>query len=519
MKKLYISFLFAILRIAVCAQPSIQWQKCLGGTNQDVATSTKQTTDGGYIITGYSYSNNGDVSGNHGNWDIWLVKLDGLGNIQWQKCLGGTGDDFGRSVDQIADGGYIVTGYTDSNDGDVSGNHGGFSLGDVWVVKLDSVGNIQWQRCLGGTNDDAAYSIKQTIDGGYILGGCTSSNNGDVSGIHGNRDIWVVKLDDLGNIQWQKCLGGTLVENSYSIQQTVDSGYILVGETFSNNGNVIGNHGGVNNPNDIWVVKLDGLGNIQWQRCLGGTSNDNGYSIQQTFDGGYILIGQTQSNNGDVSGNHGSFDVWVVKLDNLGNIQWQKCFGGTGPDGGFFINLTIDGGFILTGATDSNDGDVNGNHGNRDIWVVKLDNLGNIQWQKCLGGTLDENSPSIQQTMDGGYIIKGGTYSNDGDVSGNHGTSGITVDVWVVKLFATVGLNEIFQADLISVFPNPTTGILNIESNEAIKQIEVFDMLGKLVLTIGYEKQIDLSNLNSGLYLIRFTSENGVEQRRVEVSR
>ncbi|MFM2157262.1 MAG: hypothetical protein RL516_2011 [Bacteroidota bacterium] len=513
MKKVYISFLFAILRIAVCAQPTIQWQKCLGGISPDYAFSIQQTTDWGYVLTGFTYSNSGDVSGNHGLYDVWVVKLDGVGNIQWQKCLGGSQYDCAYSIQQTVDGGFILTGFAQSYDGDISGNHG---LSDVWVVKLDGVGNIQWQKCLGGTESDYGYSIQQTTDGGYVLTGYTESNDGDVVGNHGGRDVWVVKLDSIGNIQWQKCFGGTFWDEAYSIQQTADGGYIVTGYTKSNNGDVGGYHGG---QGDFWVVKIGSLGAMQWQKCLGGTDGEVARSIQQTIDGGFILTGFSKSFDGDVSGNYGDQDVWVVKLNNLGNIQWEKNYGGTSLENSLFIQKTTDGGYIITGVTASNNIDVNGNHGGfNDIWVLKLDSIGYIQWQKCLGGTNIDIAWCIQQTNDGGYILTGGSDSNDGDVSGNHGGS-TPRDFWVVKLSSTVGMNEFSSIKSLNIFPNPTSGILNIESNELLKRIELFDMLGKLVLSYGNEKQIDISNLQSGLYLIRFTSENGVEQRRVEVNR
>ena len=252
MKKLFALFLFTILQLSVYAQPSIQWQKCLGGTSSEGATSIQQTTDGGYILTGCTNSNDGDVSGKHGGQDVWVVKLDVTGTIQWHKCLGGTYFDFASSIQQTTDGGYVLTGCTSSNTGDVSGNHG---LQDIWVVKLNSSGSIQWQKCLGGTSDEGANSIQQTTDGGYVLTGYTTSNNGNVSGNHGGADVWVVKLDSTGTIQWQKCLGGTDAsgEGASSIQQTADGGYILTGYATSNDGDVSGNHGGVG---DYWVIKL-----------------------------------------------------------------------------------------------------------------------------------------------------------------------------------------------------------------------------------------------------------------------
>jgi len=173
-------------------EPYITWQKCLGGSSDEFARSVHQTSDGGYIVAGDTYSNNGDVSGNHGESDFWVVKLTSTGSLQWRKCLGGGNWDMAYSIQQTSDGGYIVAGMTESNNGDVSGNHGDL---DLWVVKLTSTGSLQWQKCFGGSSDDGAYSIQQTSDGGYVVAGGTESNNGDVSGNHGEYDLWVVKLD------------------------------------------------------------------------------------------------------------------------------------------------------------------------------------------------------------------------------------------------------------------------------------------------------------------------------------
>jgi hypothetical protein len=322
--RLALLFMLCVLTIfgmaSAAASADLVWQKCLGGSSWDYANSIQQTTDGGYIVAGFAYSNDGDVSGNHGADDCWIVKLDGAGNITWQKCLGGSFWDEAYSIQQTPDGGYIVAGYASSNNGNVSGNHG---AGDYWIVKLDGAGNIGWQKCLGGGSVDVAYSVKQTTDGGYIVAGFTYSNDGDVSGNHGRSDYWLVKLDGAGNIAWQKCLGGSSEDEAWSTQQTADGGYIVAGYTYSNDGNVSGNHG----ADDYWIVKLDGAGNITWQKCLGGSSGDEAFSIQQTIDGGYIVAGDASSNDGNVSGNHGGSDYWVLKLGKLlGGFKFDTGF-------------------------------------------------------------------------------------------------------------------------------------------------------------------------------------------------
>jgi len=316
----YFCFLFFFFPFLGMAQaPVIEWQRSLGGSGNEYANSVQQTADGGYIVAGYTASNDGDVSGNHGGDDVWIVKLTSTGNIAWSKTLGGSGNDAATYVQQTADLGYIIAGYAASNDGDVSGNHGN---DDAWVIKLDSAGNIQWQKTLGGNNNDAAASIQQMADGGYIVGCHTvSENNGDVIMSHGAAEYWLVKLTSAGNIAWSRCLGGQSYEFAHAAQQTADGGYVIGGNTLSIDGDVTGNHGNA----DYWVVKLDSTVEIQWQKALGGTGTDVLASVLQTTDGGYMVAGHVYSQDGDVAGSgfHGVYfnDYWIVKLDSAGAIE------------------------------------------------------------------------------------------------------------------------------------------------------------------------------------------------------
>jgi hypothetical protein len=373
--------------IKLDAGGNITWNKLLGGNDDDQAYSIQQTTDGGYIVAGKSKSSaNGDVTGiNHGGEDYWIVKLDAGGNVTWNKLLGGSSVDIPYSIQQTTDGGYIVAGYSFSSaNGDVTGaNHG---VTDSWIVKLDAGGNITWNKLLGGNGEEVAYSIRQTTDGGYIAAGYSASSaNGDVTGTnHGGNDYWIVKLNAAGNITWNKSLGGTSDEKATAIQQTTDGGYIVAGYSSSSaNGNVTEvTHGGY----DYWIVKLDASGNITWNKLLGGGANyDLANSIQQTAGGGYFVAGYSQSS---ASGNvtevtHGGYDYWIVKLDASGNILWNRLLGGSGPDYTNSIQRTADGGCIIAGYSYSSaNGDVSGgNHGNQDCWIVKLDAAGNIVYR------------------------------------------------------------------------------------------------------------------------------------------
>ncbi len=493
MKNFYF-ILLLIVQISFSQAPTIEWQKALGGTNSDIARSIQKTTDGGYIVTGESSSNDGDVTGNHGNFDYWIIKLTSMGIIQWQKTLGGTVDEDAYSIQQTADGGYIIAGFTSSINGDVSGNHGN---NDYWIVKLSSTGNIEWQKTLGGTGLDIAQSIRQTADEGYIVAGCTQSNDGDVAGNHGSYDYWIVKLSNTGSIQWQKTLGGAGNDYAYSIEQTADEGYIVAGYTSSNNGDVTGFHG----FEDYWVVKLTSTGTIEWQKTLGGTGFDQAYSIKQTADGGYVIAGYSDSYDGDVTGNHG-YDYWIVKLTSTGIIEWQKTIGGTGTDYARSVEQTTDGGYIVAGYAESINGDVTGNHGSYDYWVIRLSNTGVIQWQKTLGGNGVDFANSIQQTTDGGYIVAGYSNSTNQDVTGNHGSR----DYWVVKLAPDALGTNTFVANSLKIFPNPTSSslIIQVSANLVFDKMIVTDLTGKAVLEQEQSSnQINVEKLSGGMYILQ----------------
>ena len=512
MKNLF-SFGILLFLVNVLFAQNIEWQKSFGGDSTDYANDILQTTDGGYIMVGSSTSIEGDVTGNHGSSDAWIVKLDSSGNLAWQKCLGGSGWDEANAIQQTTDGGYIVAGYSNSLDGDVTGIHGS---DDYWVVKLTANGTLAWQKCFGGHDQDRAYSIQQTTDGGYIVAGWSSSYDGQVIGNHGSDDFWIVKLDSSGNLSWQKSLGGSGRDWAFSIQQTTDGGYIVVGYSYSTDEEVTGNHGN----GDSWIVKLAANGNLSWQKCLGGSEDDGAFSIQQTTDGGYIVAGTSYSTDGEVTGNHGLSDYWIVKLTINGNLSWQKNFGGSNYDEAYSVEQTIDGGYIVGGYSESMDGEVTGNHGG-DYWIVKLAANGTLSWQKCLGGSSTEEAYAIQQTTDGGYIVAGLSCSNDGDVSGNHEFC----DVWVVKLknFG-VGIEENSVVTALSVSPNPVVGnSMKVDyylSATTDVEISIVDVLGKHV---GYvERGIEgeqsrvmaVEGLASGLYFLEIRTQYGRESVR-----
>lgn len=524
------------------------WQKCYGGTAPDFAEMITSTPDGGFVQIGSVMSNNGNVSGNNGDTDAWIVKTDVNGTIQWQKCIGGSLGEYYPKLTLTLDGGYLVVFGTESIDGNLSGNYGGVDIG---AVKLDASGTIEWVHMYGGSGSETASSVIQLSDGGYIVSGTTDSNNGNVSGNHGGLDAWVFKIDAVGQLVWQKCLGGTGNDISRNIEQTNDAGFILIGTTESNSGLFSNNHGGA----DLWAFKLNSTGALVWTKCLGGSGADHGYSIKQTNDNGYVLIGSTQSNDGNVSGNHSFLaDYWVVKLDMNGNLTWQKCYGGTMQDFGYNIQIESNNTFLIGGTSQSNNGDVAMNHGDYDYWVVRIDSIGGLMNQYSFGGSLGDDFKYMEKATDGNYLLLGNSVSNNFDVSGNHGQ----VDFWVVKFcFPTItqifetaedsisingvnytssgiyydtlnnvnGCDSIFILNLtisnlgfaennienIYLYPNPTSDILNVVMpSVADKNYVVFDSRGRKVLEGKLketDRQIDTKTLSNGAYILQIGDE------------
>ena len=371
---------------------------------------------------------------------LWLLVADisFAQSIQWQNTIGGSGSDKILSILQTNDGGYMLGGHSESNiSGDKTENSNG--VNDCWIVKTDSIGNIMWQNTIGGNNGDYLRSIKQTADGGYIFGGDSYSNiSGDkTENCIGVNDFWIVKIDSIGNIIWQNTIGGSAGDLLNSLGLTSDGGYILGGQSLSNiSGDKTENSRGLD---DLWIVKIDSLGNIQWQNTIGGSANDRVSSIEQTTDGGYVIAAASESgSSGDKTENSAGWDFWIVKTDASGNIQWQNTIGGSVHDWPCSIQQTIDGGYILGGVSTSGiSGDKTENNWDTtlitaDYWILKTDSLANIQWQNTIGGVANDLLSDVKQTADGRYILGGYSRSN---ISGDKAENCIgSDDYWVLNL-------------------------------------------------------------------------------------
>ena len=345
------------------------WNKTYGAGSVDYGYSVALTFDGGYVIAGYTNSYGAGGS------DVYLVKTDGSGNVQWNKTYGGPNNDYGVSVASTIDGGYIIVGQTDSY---------GAGLIDVYLVKTDASGNQVWSKTYGGANNDYGYYVALTADLGYIIGGYTYSFGA------GGIDVFLVKTDSSGNVQWNRTYGGSSNDYGFHIVQTSDGGYAVLGGTDSYGSGSL----------DAYFVKTDSSGNMQWNKTYGGPNVDFGRSFVRTMDGGYALAGYTTSSG------LGSYDVYLVKVDVNGNYLWNKTFGGTNEDRGWSIVQTDDAGYAIAGYTGSF-----GAGGTSDVYLVKTDSLGNLQWSKTYGGTGYDVAYSLLLTADGGYAIAGSTYS------------------------------------------------------------------------------------------------------------
>ena len=418
--------------------PTIQWQKSFGGCyGVNALYDLQQTSDGGYILGGRS---NCGISGNktstnYGYSDFWVVKIDASGNKIWEKSYGGLTEDSVTSLQQTSDGGYILGGYSQSV---ISGNKTSTNYGsyDYWVVKINTNGNKIWEKSFGGSSDDYLRSLQQTSDGGYILGGNSSSGiSGSKTNInYGGVDCWVIKLDTNCNVMWQRSFGGSSDDYLNSLQQTSDGGYILGGYSESK---ISGNKTSTNYGDfDYWIIKADASGNKIWEKSFGGSGDDCLSSLQQTSDGGYILGGNSSSgiSGSKTSTNYGYSDFWVVKIDASGNKIWEKSYGGPNNDCMRSLKQTSDGGYILGGYSESkiSGNKTSTNYGYSDYWIIKVDANGNKVWDQSYGGSSRDDFYGIKQTSDGGYILGGCSYSV---ISGNKTSTNYgNVDFWVVKL-------------------------------------------------------------------------------------
>lgn len=490
---------------AVAQPPAILWEHVYGGSASEYMPHLETLPDGGWVLAGYSASDDGDVTGGHGDNDGWLVRTDASGAIVWQKAYGGSGNDGFNAVCPTSDGGYVVAGRSGSDDGDLVGNSG---MLDAWVLKVNAAGAIQWQQTLGGALDDRFFTITPTLDGNYIAVGASHTNlGGDPIPHYGGFDGLVVKISPAGAILWQRIIGGMSDDEIWQVRPTSDGGYIVAGQSTSTGGGVIvpGNHGSW----DAWVMKLDATGGIVWQRMIGGESVEQIFDLIVTADGGYLLCGWSSSASGDIPVGQGIHDVLLVKLEADGDTQWIKTHGTAGMDGAYNIKELADGSFLYVGTASAADGDATGFHGFSDVWLAKTDATGDLQWEGCMGGIGQDRGLAMDLTADGGLIIAANSNSADGDVGEALGGG----DLWLIKTGALeVGVAEA-STPQVAIGPNPTTGPLRLSFEQPLTDavVSITDLHGRILRrerVNGTVHELDLTGEAAGAYLLRLDASD-----------
>lgn len=393
------------------------WVKSFGGSGEDTGQAVIATQDGGFAVLGFSNSTDEDlISKTTSVNDYWLLKFDAQGSLSWSKTYGGSKDDRGQSLVQTLDGGYAITGYAMSSDGDSSNNNG---FHDNWVLKLDASGVIEWEQSFGFSGHDHSYDILQTADGGFFFVGFLDITLAKLDGYaekgaatltrHGVGEFWGTKLNAAGTIEWRKFFGGTNNDRAHAVVQANDGGFVMSGFSESGDFDISNTRGSY----DYWVLKIDDQGDLVWEKSFGGTGIEISYDIAKTNDNAYVITGNTFSNDLDISKNHGESDVWLIKIDDNGNLLWEQTYGGSGFDAAENVTLSKDGGFILTGNSKSTNADVLYNQGENDFWLIKTDANGNMVWQKTFGGADLDYAFDAIELEDNSIIVVGETLSLD----------------------------------------------------------------------------------------------------------
>jgi hypothetical protein len=547
MKKSYLLLLF-ICPLFMQSQ-DILWEKSYGGKHADYLFDAQPTADYGFILAGSSLSDKtgNKTDNNHGDLDYWIWKMDEKGDLDWQKSIGGSGFDLLQSIKNTRDGGFILAG-TSSSPNDFQKKDPCKGISDFWVIKLNAKGEELWQRTIGGSGQNELLCAFQTKDGGYMLGGSSSSSPALITSkslpqdtktdiyaksekSRGNMDYWIVKLDKAGVVEWQKTYGGQYADLLRSMEQTQDGGYILGGYSNSpQSGDKTAPNNGIG---DYWIIKINDVGGIEWQNTYGSNGDDQLYVIHQTQDGGYIVGGNSNSTQplttlGGTVGN--GTDYWVLRLDEKGEVIWSKTY-----DFGKVDILTslvenkdktyLIGGYAQSEKKSSKEGLVGkvtglidkDKEGINDYIALKIDDKGEEIWKKTVGSAGEDILRKLIETRDGGYLMAGTSNSSaskdkNGSIGGN--------DFWVVKLKDKTKLEKVKTS--VEAIPNPVVTFTNIiigydyETGTAT----VVDMAGRILQQFSITERtvpVDLSRYPEGIYVINI--KTNVQSDGVKVIR
>lgn len=455
-----------------------------GGGREDFGYSVQATMDGGFIVAGIT------ASFGAGDRDVWLIKFSAMGNMQWDRTYGGIYDDMGRYCTQTSDSGFIITGTTQSS---------AMAKDDVWLIKTDSNGDMLWSQVFGGSENDLGSCVQQALDGGYVILGRTESFG------NGSYDFWLIRTSATGHLIWEQTYGGNADDLGYTLHQTPDGGFLLAGYTGSYGAGMM----------DLWLIQTDELGQEQWSRTYGGRHDDYGASVDLTSDGGYIIAGETHSFGNDAG------DAWLIKTDLLGQAEWSKTFGGNGCDGAFPAAQSNDGGFIMVGWTESY------GTGDSDIWLIKTDETGAEMLNATYGGPGMDWGLGLQETPDGRCLITGFEYNglengfdlaliDDDLIENGIGGSGGDTPPQRLTLYSAYP----------NPFNDQTTLSFDLTAESDIT-MDVFDIRGRPVQALArgrydagnYRIPFEADNLPSGVYIIRLLTDGQLQTRKCQLLR
>ena len=427
----------SVIQVDPVFEGQLVWVKTFGGSNEDDAIDIVEANDGGYVVLGFTNSIDGDITGKtNSDQDYWLLKLNQDGDKIWDKTYGGSQNDQATGLSKTNDGGFIISGYTSSFDGDVSENAG---FQDYWIVKVDSQGTIQWEKSFGFVGQDQAYKVIPTTDGGYFASGTLQVGEGGSNGegndiIHDDQslrnsqhslgDYWGIKMDANGNKVWRRYFGGTQADLNKDVIETDDGGFLLIGVSDSPDfdiSNAIG-------ADDFWVIKVSATGEKVWEKSYGGLETDRAFSIARTDDGNYLLTGESRSLGEDISNPKGGGDIWIIKINaSNGAILWEKSFGGTEFDTSRGIKNLGNGSFAIAGSSRSTGGDATNNYGANDAWFLIVDENGALEYETNIGGSDIDFGNQVIGTSNNEIVFVGSTLSNDFDITLNKGNKDILI--------------------------------------------------------------------------------------------
>lgn len=508
-------FLQCIISFSSAQTFGLAWQKCIGGSAKESNPIIIARPDLSYTVGFSSNSSNGDIVGAKGGTDYYFTKYDKDGVLSFSKSAGGSMEDQFSDIKEFSDGSYLAIGTTNSIDGNVTNNHGG---NDVWVTKIVWNGSIQWRKCIGGTKEDFGGTILEAADKSYMIAGTTGSSDGDFSSNAGGQDVFLINTDINGIFQYTKTFGGTGDDKIVSISKLSD-GYALLCESSSTS--IAGASNANKGKNDFLVIKTDLSGKQVWAKFYGGPDDDIPSNIITLSDGNLLLTGTSNSTSGDVTGAKGGSDIWVLKISKTGSIIWTQNLGGTSNDiGEMAVEYNSPNKYFVIGSTNSNNGNISGNHGGSDIWIAKLSTSGGFEFGKTFGGSQDDLGNSLSITADNAFMIAGESLSNDGNVIGNHGGK----DVWVAKLNNPVATSEVSGNFEMHISPNPASNSLLVNWNDNFRpsQISIFEMNGKLIRQVEIPKEskhikLDIRNISTGSYILTLSEKGIISSQKLEI--